>query len=339
MMDLNTTWYILVGVLITGYAILDGFDLGVGVLHLFARSDTERRLHMNAIGPVWDGNEVWLLTGGGALFAAFPIVYATAFSAFYLAMMLLLTALIFRAVAMEFRSKLVSPGWRALWDWAFGLGSLLPSVLYGVAVGNVLRGIPLDASGTFTGSFLGLLNPYAVLVGILSLVMFVMHGALYMTLKTDGELQERMAAWATRSWVVFVVIYLVATVASIFTASYLFEGLFGNPLFWVVFVLLLAAVVYVPVATKAKRFFRAFLSSSVVIASTIGLAAISMFPRLVPSSINLDYSLTIYNASSTRLTLQVMLVIALIGMPLVIAYTFWVYRVFKGKTVLTQESY
>ncbi|MCL5030614.1 MAG: cytochrome d ubiquinol oxidase subunit II, partial [Bacteroidetes bacterium] len=176
-MDLNLTWFLLVGVLIIGYAILDGFDLGVGVIHLFTKDEIEKRIEMNAIGPVWDGNEVWLLTGGGALFAAFPIVYATVFSGFYIAFMLLLTALIFRAVSFEFRGKVNSSGWKKLWDLAFGLGSLLPSILFGVAIGNILRGIPINEQGNFTGSFIDLLNPYSILIGLLSLAMFIMHGA------------------------------------------------------------------------------------------------------------------------------------------------------------------
>ena len=185
-MDLNTIWFILVGVLIVGYAILDGFDLGVGVLSLFARNEDERRLHLNAIGPFWDGNEVWLLTAGGALFAAFPEVYATVFSGFYIAFMLLLVALIFRAVSIEFYHQVDSPSWRTAWGWAFGIGSLLPCILTGVAFGNILRGIPLDAHREFTGSFFTLLNPYALVVGVLSLAMFIMHGAVFMAVKTYG---------------------------------------------------------------------------------------------------------------------------------------------------------
>lgn len=339
MMDLNMVWFLLIGVLITGYAILDGFDLGVGVLHLFARNDEERRINMNAIGPVWDGNEVWLLTGGGALFAAFPVVYATVFSAFYLAFMLLLTALIFRAVSMEFRGKVSSPGWRLLWDWAFGLSSLVPAILFGVAIGNILHGIPLDKNGVFTGSFLGLLNPYALLVGILSLAMFVMHGAVYMTLKTDGELRERMQNWVSNAWLVFVSLYFFATFATFFVSPFLFEGLLSNPLFWILFLLLLGSILYIPVATKAGECFRAFLASSTTIACMIGLIGVSLFPRLVPSATDLAYSLTIYNASSTSKTLTVMLIIALIGMPLVLGYTMYIYRVFKGKVVITEESY
>jgi len=338
-MDLNTTWYLLFGVLIIGYAILDGFDFGVGILSLFARNNNEKRIHMNSIGPVWDGNEVWLLTAGGALFAAFPIVYATVFSGFYIALMLLLATLIFRAISMEFRNKVDSDSWRKLWDWSFGLGSLLPSILFGVAVGNILKGVPITADKMWAGSFLGLLNPYAILIGLLSMVMFIMHGALYMTLKSDGELLERMKKWASGAWIGFIVLYFSVTIYTIFEAGYLFEGILGNPLFWILFIILLSAIINIPVALKTGKYFRAFLSSSVTILAVIGLAAVSMFPRLVPSSIDLDYSLTIYNAASTPRTQTVMLVIALIGMPIVIGYTIYIYRVFKGKTVLTEESY
>jgi cytochrome d ubiquinol oxidase subunit II len=338
-MDLNITWFLLVGVLITGYAILDGFDLGVGVIHLFTRNEKEKRIAMNSIGPVWDGNEVWLLTGGGALFAAFPIVYATVFSGFYIAFMLLLAALIFRAVAFEFRGKVESSFWRNIWDYAFGIGSLLPSVLFGVAMGNIMRGLPINANGEFTGTFLDLLNPYSIMIGILSLTMFIMHGSIYLAMKTEGDFRHRVVGWINKSWVIFVLLYLIATFLSLFEAPYLFEGILRNSLFWVLFILLLLSVLYQPIAVKAKRFFHAFIVSSVTIATMIGLIAVSLFPRLVPSNIDLDFSLTIYNASSSQNTLKVMLVIALTGMPVVIAYTIFIYHVFKGKTVINKESY
>jgi len=338
-MDLNAIWFLLVGVLIIGYAILDGFDLGVGVLHLFARDNHERRLFLNAIGPVWDGNEVWLLTGGGALFAAFPVVYATVFSGFYLALMLLLVALIFRAVSLEFRGKVDSARWQKIWDWSFGIGSLLPAVLFGVAFGNILRGVPVDAAGRWVGSFPGLLNPYAILIGVLSLILFTMHGAIYLSLKTDGALRNRMVRWASGSWMAVVALYFLATMATIFVSPFLFEGMLRNPLFWVLFLLLLASILTIPAFLKAARHFRAFLASSLTIACMIGLSALSLFPRLVPSSVDLAYSLTIYNASSSEVTLSTMLIIALIGMPLVIGYTIFIYRAFKGKVVLTSDSY
>ena len=338
-MDLNTIWFILIGVLIIGYAILDGFDLGVGVLHLFTKDENERRININAIGPVWDGNEVWLITGGGALFAAFPVVYATVFSAFYLALMLVLFALIFRAVSLEFRGKVDSPKWRRAWDWAFGLGSLLPAVLFGVAIGNILRGIPIDSTGTFTGNFFTLLNPYSILVGVMSLVLFTMHGAIYMSMKSEGEQKMRMKKLASTLWIGFVVLYTLVTFYSIFEAKFLFEGILSSVLFWIVFIVLLAAVFTIPVMVKAEKFGRAFLASSVTIGCMIGLMAISLYDRFVPSSIDLAYSLTIYNASSTQRTLFTMLIIAIIGMPFVIGYTIVIYRIFKGKVVLDEHSY
>jgi cytochrome d ubiquinol oxidase subunit II len=338
-MDLNVTWFLLVGVLIIGYAILDGFDLGVGVIHLFTKNENQKRIAMNSIGPVWDGNEVWLLTGGGALFAAFPIVYATVFSAFYIAFMLLLAALIFRAVAFEFRSKVESAAWRSTWDYAFGIGSMLPSILFGVAIGNILRGLPINNNGYYTGTFLDLLNPYSILIGLLSLTMFIMHGSIYLAMKTEGDFRHRVIGWTNKAWVIFILLYVIATFVSLFEAPFLFEGILRNPIFWVLFILLLVSVLYQPIAVKAKRFFQAFLSSSITIASMIGLVAVSLFPKLVPSNISLDFSLTIYNSSSSQNTLTAMLVIALIGMPIVIAYTVLIYRVFKGKTVISKESY
>lgn len=338
-MDLNTIWFLLIAVLLIGYAILDGFDLGVGVLHLFTKSEDEKRVNINAIGPVWDGNEVWLLTGGGALFAAFPIVYATVFSGFYIALMLLLFALIFRAVSFEFRGKVESEKWKGVWDLAFGLGSLLPAVLFGVAIGNILRGVPLNENGTFTGSFFTLLNPYSILVGILSLVLFTMHGSIYLAMKTSGNQLERMKNIAPRLWMAFVALYVIATIYSFFEAGFLFQSIITYPLFWILFIPMLAAIIYIPVALKSEKFGRALFTSSFTIACMMGLMAISLFPRLVPSLTDLSYSLTIYNASSSERTLFTMLIIALIGMPFVIGYTIYIYSAFKGKVQIGENSY
>jgi cytochrome d ubiquinol oxidase subunit II len=338
-MDLNITWFLLVGVLVIGYGILDGFDLGVGVLHLFTRNEKDRRINLNAIGPVWDGNEVWLLTGGGALFAAFPAVYATVFSGFYIALMLLLTALIFRAVSFEFRSKIESPAWRTFWDWGFGLGSLLPAVLFGVAFGNILHGVPIDAQGNYLGTFFGLLNPYSIIIGLVSLSSFTLHGAIYLTLKTEKDRQQQIVQIIPKLWIAFVALYVVATLASILGFPYLFEGMLQNPIAWILFAVFLGSTIYLPVAVKAGKYLVAFIASSLMIACMTGLAAVSLFPRLVPSSIDLANSLTIYNASSTQPTLQTMFIIALIGMPFVIGYTAFIYSVFKGKVVLTKDSY
>ncbi|MFC2083842.1 cytochrome d ubiquinol oxidase subunit II [Bacteroidota bacterium] len=338
-MDLNTIWFLLIAVLIIGYAILDGFDFGVGVLHLFTKSEHEKRVNLNSIGPVWDGNEVWFLTAGGALFAAFPIVYATVFSGFYLALMLLLVALIFRAVSLEFRGKVESENWKKYWDWAFGLGSLLPALLLGVAFGNILRGIPLDNNGLFTGNFFMLLNPYSLLVGVLSLILFTMHGAIYLTLKSEGEQKNRITKLIPKFWNGFVILYIVVTIFSIFEARFLFNDILSNPIFWLLLIILIGGIVYIPISIKNNKFGLGFFASSLTIFSMIGLSGLSLFPRLVPSSIDLANSLTIYNASSTERTLFTMLIIALIGMPLVIGYTLYIYRTFKGKVLLDENSY
>lgn len=337
-MDLNIIWFLLVGILIIGYAILDGFDLGVGIIHLFTKGENDKRINLNAIGPVWDGNEVWLLTGGGALFAAFPIVYATVFSGFYIAFMLLLAALIFRAVSFEFR-KYSEAKDKKYWDLAFGLGSLVPALLYGVAIGNILRGLPIDAKGAYHGTFLGLLNPYALVVGAVSLSMFVMHGAIYMTLKSEGKLQEKMVRVANNSWIVFVLLYLISTIMTIFAGKWLFTSVLGFPIFWVLLVVLFTTIIYIPIGLKTKKFGVTFTASATMIASMILLMALSLFPKLVPSSIDLSYSLTIYNASSTPRTLETMLIIALIGVPIVVGYTIWIYRIFKGKVAIDKDSY
>ena len=336
---LATIWFLLVGVLFTGYVMLDGFDLGVGVLSLFSKNDDERRIHIRAIGPVWDGNEVWLLTGGGALFAAFPVVYATVFSAFYMALMLLLAALIFRAVSMEFRGKVDSPLWKRFWDWAFGLGSLVPALLFGVALGNIARGIPLTAEGLYTGGFFNLLNPYALLAGVTSLVMCTMHGAAYLALKSDGPQRERVRQWLSRSWIAFAALYVALLIGSYFSAPFLLQGMPRNPAFIAVLVLLMGGLVGIPLLSGSGRDGWAFVASAVTVLCTVALLAVCLFPRLVPSSIDLANSLTIYNAASTPRTHRVMLIIALVGMPLVIAYSAVIYRVFKGKVVITEDSY
>lgn len=223
-MDLHIFWFATLGVLLTGYAILDGFDLGVGILHLTARDDHERRIYMNSIGPLWDGNEVWLVTFGGALFAAFPHAYATAFSGFYLPFMLLLFALIFRAVSLEFRSKVGGAGWRRLWDVAFSLASGTATFLMGVAVGNAMRGMPIGADFEFQGGLADLLHPYALLVGVLAVAVFAMHGSIYLYLKTEGDLQQRLVPWMWRTFGLFMVMYLFTTIATLVAVPHAIEN-------------------------------------------------------------------------------------------------------------------
>lgn len=339
MLDLQTIWFLLVGVLLVGYAILDGFDLGVGILHLFlAKDDRERRILLNSIGPVWDGNEVWLLTGGGAIFAAFPKVYATVFSGFYLALMLLLLALVLRAVSLEFRSKVESPTWRAAWDAAFAFGSFIPALLFGVAIGNILRGVPISNDGEFAGTFLGLLNPFSLVVGLLAVAMFTMQGASWLTLKTEGVLRARATAAARNAWFAFAVLWTGATIFAYLEAPRLFAN-YNNAIAWLAPVIFFALLVAYPFVLRGGKGTRTFLVSSLSIAALIAVMGLALFPYMVPALGDHTNSLTIRNASSTQLTLKVMLTIALLGMPFVVGYTIFIYRNFMSPVVLDEHSY
>jgi cytochrome bd ubiquinol oxidase subunit II len=328
---LNTIWFILVIVLLAGYVVLDGFDLGVGSLHLFARGDKNRRLMLNTIGPVWDGNEVWLVTGGGALFAAFPEMYATAFSGFYLAFMLLLFALIFRAVAIEFRSKRVSTAWRQTWDVLFALSSLTGAFLVGVALGNFAWGLPLNAAREYAGSFWGQLHPYAILVGITGVALFMMHGALYVVVKTEDDLQQQARRWAQNATIFFVIAYVMTTMATLLYVERMTAAFKHDPYLFVIPLLNLLAVANIPRALYHRKDLEGFLSSTVAIVLLMALFAVGMYPYLIFSHTSPGNSLTIVNAASTQGTLWRMLIFAIIGMPVVLAYTFGVHWVFRGK--------
>ncbi len=339
-LDLNTVWFALVGVLFTGYVILDGFDLGVGVLHLFvARRDEERRVFLNAIGPVWDGNEVWLVTGGGALFAAFPNVYATVFSGFYLAFMGLLCALIFRAVAIEFRSKHVSPRWRCFWDRSFALGSLGSTGLIGIAMGNIAWGVPIDARGEFAGSFLGLLHPYALLMGVTTIALFSMHGAIYLVLKTEGELQARIRASVNPLIITFILSYVILTLATLLYVPHVTEAFRREPWFFALVVPVVLAIANIPREVNRGREFFAFLSSCAAMAGLMAIFGVGNYPYLVYSQPMAAHSLTAFNAASSPKTLGIMLTIALIGLPVVLAYSISIYWIFRGKVRIDRMSY
>jgi cytochrome d ubiquinol oxidase subunit II len=338
-MDLNTTWFILLGVLLTGYAILDGFDLGVGILHLGVKTDEERRVLMNSIGPLWDGNEVWLVTFGGALFAAFPHAYATAFSGFYTPFMLLLFALIFRAVSMEFRSKQAAPAWRKFWDGSFCVASTLATLLFGVAVGNTMRGMPVGADMEFQGGLLDLLHPYALLVGLFAVATFAMHGSIYLYLKTEGDLQRRIHGWMWKTFGVFLVFYIFTTILTLVDVPLATRNFRQFPWVWIVVLLNVLAIANIPRAIYLNRPGYAFGSSCATIAALTFLFGVALFPELIHSSLNATWSLTIYNAASSAKTLQIMLVIAILGMPFVLAYTAIIYWVFRGKVQLGKFSY
>lgn len=333
-------WFVLVGVLLAGYAIFDGFDLGVGTLYPFlGKTEEDRSVLRATVGPVWDGNEVWLLTGGGALFAAFPPVYATVFSGFYLALMLVLFALIFRAAGFEFRGH--DPSWAGFWDWALFLGSALPSLLFGVAAGNIIRGVPLDQVGEFAGNFFTLLNPYALVIGVVGLVWILLQGASWLSVKTTGELYEKSIV--LRRWfiVAFAVLFAVATAATAVLVPRAFFAAVSGPIGWLFIAITVLAVIGAWIFSERGSDLPAFYASSLAAAGMVGIWAASIFPALVPS-LGPGQALTVANASSSNLTLLTMLIIALIGVPLVLLYFFLIYRAFAGRidpTNMAQDGY
>ena len=339
-MDLHAVWFIILGALLAGYAVLDGFDLGVGILHLLARTDRDRRLFMNAIGPIWDGNEVWLITFGGALFAAFPMAYATIFSGFYVPFMALLFALIFRAVSIEFRSKMTSAVWRRAWDFGFFGSSLLASFLFGVAVGNGMIGIALDERGVFTGNIADLLNPYAVMAGLTVVCMFAMHGAIYLALKLPkGEAQDRVRDWIWHAWGVFLVLYVLGSMYTLVAIPRATANFYEHPGAAAVVVLNVLAVANIPRSLFRGKTLQAFMSSGVTIIALVFLFGMALWPNLVTASNDPSHNLTIYNAASSVKTLWIMFLIAIIGMPFVLTYTIAVYWTFRGRVELREHSY
>lgn len=338
-MNLNVFWFGVLGVLLTGYAILDGFDLGVGILHPLARDDRERRVFMNSIGPLWDGNEVWLVTFGGALFAAFPHAYATVFSGFYLPFMCLLFALIFRAVSMEFRSKHESPRWRSFWDRAFFAASTTATFLFGVAVGNSIKGVPIGPDMEYAGSFFDLLGPYPILVGLFAVALFAMHGSIYLYLKTEGALQDRARGWMWHTFGIFLVLYVLTTISTLVFVPDAIRHFRELPWGWAVVVLNVLAIANIPRAIFLGRPGYAFLSSCGTIAALVFLFGVALFPNLVVSSLNPEWNLNVYNAASSAKTLGIMRIIAIVGMPFVVAYTAVIYWVFRGKVEIGKFSY
>lgn len=335
-MDLNTLWFILVAVLYTGFFILEGFDFGVGILLLvLGKDDTERRVIINTIGPHWDGNEVWLLTAGGATFAAFPHWYATMFSGFYLPFFLLLVGLIVRGVAFEFRSKREETVWRKRWDLAIFVGSLVPALLLGVAFSNLARGVPIDAEMMYVGGFWNLLNPYSLLGGITAVVIFMLHGAVFLSLKTMGELKERAQGFAQKLWLWAVIAFVGFAVYS-YVETDLLLSLGVNP--GLIPMIAVVALVLVRIFISRELYGWAFGMTATTIAATIITLFMIMFPRVMISSLNPAWSLTIYNASSSEYTLKVMSIVALIFVPIVLAYQGWTYWAFRKRVQADPEQ-
>lgn len=340
MTELEFIWFSIFVVLLIGYAILDGFDLGVGMLHLFSKKDEERRIMLNSIGPVWDGNEVWLVTAGGALFAGFPGVYATVCSAFYLPIMILLTGLIFRAVAIEFRSKRPMPWWRWTWDFLFSFASLVISFALGIVLGNLIQGIPLDKNNEFIGTLNDLLQPYALLVGVLTVALFFMHGSIFIVMKTEGALHDKLRSWINPAIIAFIIIYAVTTAATLIYLPHMAEHIKNRPFFFLLAIGNMLVIANIPREINKGRDARAFMSSCANILFLLSLFAIGTYPNVVRASNDpQNLSMTIYNSASSELTLKILLIIAIIGVPLVIAYTIAVYWIFHGKVKLESTSY
>lgn len=366
---LKVIWWLFVGVLLIGFAITDGFDLGVGaLLTIVGRNDIERRVIINSIGPTWDGNQVWLITAGGAVFAAWPVVYAAAFSGFYVALLLVLFALFFRPVGFDYRSKLENPRWRTAWDWGLFAGGFVPSLVFGVAFGNLLQGVPFHYDDTlrptYTGSFFGLLNPFALLTGVVSLSMLVMHGGIYLQLKTEGVIYQRAKLAARIAGFVMIASFALAGIwLSMGIEGYrIISGPDGNAVpnilgkvvehtagAWLSNYSAYPWMILAPVLGFAgaglalwlsalHRPGTAFIASSISLAGVILTAGFSMFPFIMPSSLDPKSSLTIWDAVSSHLTLQLMFWAVLIFLPIILAYTSWVYRVMSGKVTESQVN-
>ena len=323
-MELTTVWFLLIGILWTGYFFLEGFDFGVGMLlHPLGRTETDRRILINTIGPVWDGNEVWLITAGGATFAAFPNWYATLFSGFYLALFLILVALILRGVAFEYRGKVDNPTWRRRWDLAIAFGSWVPAVLWGVAFANIVRGVPINADGDFTGSLLTLLNPFGLLGGVVTASLFLLHGLHFVILKTEGPIRDRAQA----------VTWPVGAVAVVAGAVFLIWNQLerGEGWTWVPVIVAAAGLALSLVATRAGRDGWAFAATGLAIAMAVLALFGSLYPDVMPSTTDPAFSLTVDNASSTPYTLRIMTWVAAIMTPVVLAYQAWSYWVFRRR--------
>lgn len=335
-MELQSIWFYLWGLLWAVFFMTDGFDFGVGTLYPFiGKSDRDKRVMINSIGPLWDGNEVWLITAGGVTFAAFPQVYATMFSSLYTPLMLILFALIFRGVAFEFRGKIKSDGWKKLWDTFIFLGSFLPSLLFGVAFANIFQGIPFDGNGVYHGNTLKLLNPYGLLGGVLFVLLFLQHGANWLNIKTTGELRERSIFVSKKIWLILVPVAVIFLIASYF-ATNLYDNYFKTPALFLVILATVAALFAIRFFIEKQRFFKAWFASALTIMGATFFGVIGLFPALFPSSMNNEFSLTAFNASSSPLTLRIMLGVVLVFIPIVIIYQAWAYHFFKEP--VTQED-
>ena len=328
---LGIIWFLLWGVLWAVYFMLDGFDLGLGtVMPAVAKTEEERRLVYRAMGPFWDGNEVWLITAGGVTFAAFPATYAVLFSGLYTPLMLLLFALILRGVTFAFRGKVDDPRWRRIWDVCLVVGSFLPALLLGVAFANLFKGLPIDGEGIFQGNLFTLLNPYGLVGGLLFVAIFAMHGSLWLTTKAEGELQAQGGSVAKKIWPVVLLLAVIFLLASLRVTN-LYDNYVANPVLFLIPALAVLALLATRVFMAMSSWWKAFMASAVTIVSTTLFGVVGLYPNLIPSTIDPRFSMTVTNSSSSPLTLKIMLGVALTFVPIVIAYQVWMHFLFKDK--------
>jgi len=337
--DHNVWWFLVFGAVITGYAILDGFDLGAGALHLFLKKELSRRIALNAIGPVWDGNEVWLVIGGGALFAGFPVAYAAIFSAFYVPFFIFLIGLIWRGVAIEFRSKEPGKIWRLSWDFIYSFACIVISLSLGLMLGNVALGLPLNNQKEFTGTWLSFFNLFSIMVAVTTLALFMMHGAIYLAMKTENRLYTKLTILAKNFTMFFVFSFVITTVYTLLYIPHLSDRIKSSPLFFIFPLIMMLAIANIPRMLNKGKYRYAFISSSVTIASLLIMVAVEVFPNLLFATNDPVNSITINNAASSPKTMKILLTIALIGTPLVGIYTGFLFWTFKGKVKLDEMSY
>lgn len=338
-LNFNFWWFMVFGAVISGYAILDGFDLGAGALHLFLKKETSRRIALNAIGPVWDGNEVWLVIAGGALFAGFPVAYAAIFSAFYIPFMVFIIGLIWRAVAIEFRSKEPGVKWRLIWDFIYSFASIVIALSLGLMLGNVALGLPLNEQHEFIGNWLSFFNPFSIMVAITTLALFMLHGAIYLAMKTENRLYTKLTILAKNFTVFFVVTFAITTLYTLLYIPYLSDKIRSNPVYFSLPLIMFLAIANIPRQLNKGKYRYAFISSSVTIATLLATVALEVFPYLLYATNDIKNSITITNAASSIKTMKTLLLIAAIGTPLVGIYTSFVFWTFKGKVKLDEMSY
>jgi cytochrome d ubiquinol oxidase subunit II len=338
--DYPTLWFLVVGALFSGYAILDGFDFGAGAWHLFFKKEENRRIALNAVGPVWDGNEVWLVIGGGALFAGFPVLYATLFSSMYIPFILFLMFIIFRAISIEFRGKEKMLWWRKTWDISYSVSSIMLALLLGVVLGNILQGIAFGENYHYLGNgFFEFLNPFAILTGFTALFLFMAHGASYLLLKTEGKMFDKLTVLLKRGIVLFIISYALTTLYVFLFIPNLSDTFTNNPILLIVPLLTFLSVANLPRLASKRQYKLTFLFSAITISLLLIVVAIELYPTLLLSTIDPKYNIDIYNAASSEKSLGIMLLFVVIGTPLILGYTFFVYKTFWGKVQLDETSY